>query len=181
MLYNYNMSNETGQKSKKLNVKPTMRQRKAFARVVENGGNKSKAMRDVGYSPETAKTPQKLTESKGWKQLEKEFLAHSKLATVHKEGLEATRSGFELQEVEVKNIETGEMETKIERVAVEVPDFKVRHQYLDTAYKVRGMYPKEQKGELNINIFNLAELAERHAKRKQLGFVDVVDPDNPVT
>ena len=42
----------------------TIRQKKALAKIVENGGNVSKAMVEAGYSPMTAKTPQKLTESK---------------------------------------------------------------------------------------------------------------------
>jgi hypothetical protein len=37
--------------------------------MVENGGNISQAMVDVGYSPNTAKTPQKLTESIGFIEL----------------------------------------------------------------------------------------------------------------
>lgn len=44
----------------------TLRQEKALEKMVENGGNASKAMRDVGYSENTAKTPQKLTESQGF-------------------------------------------------------------------------------------------------------------------
>ncbi len=36
---------------------------------MENGGNISQAMMAVGYSPNTAKTPQKLTESQGFKEL----------------------------------------------------------------------------------------------------------------
>ena len=48
---------------------PTIKQRLATQRIVENGGNVSRAMLDVKYSPATAKTPQKLTESKGFKQL----------------------------------------------------------------------------------------------------------------
>lgn len=48
---------------------PTVKQQQAFEKVVENGGNVSRAMIDVNYSPNTAKTPQKLTESKGWKEL----------------------------------------------------------------------------------------------------------------
>jgi len=47
----------------------TMRQKKALEKIVENGGNVSKAMRDVGYSPETAKTPAKLLDSKGFMSL----------------------------------------------------------------------------------------------------------------
>ena len=47
-------------------VKPTPRQRKALEKLVENGGNVSKAMVDAGYSANTAVVPQKLTESKGF-------------------------------------------------------------------------------------------------------------------
>ena len=55
-----------------LNTTPTERQKKAVNEMVENGGIVSKAMRDAGYSKETAKTPKKLTESKGFKQVCKE-------------------------------------------------------------------------------------------------------------
>lgn len=47
----------------------TIKQRKALDRIVENGGNVSRAMMEVGYTPATAKTPQKLTESLGFRQL----------------------------------------------------------------------------------------------------------------
>lgn len=48
---------------------PTQKQKKALNKIVENGGNVSQAMRDVGYSKNTAKTPQKLTESVGFIEL----------------------------------------------------------------------------------------------------------------
>lgn len=47
----------------------TVKQKKALNKIVENGGNVSQAMRDVGYSKNTAKTPQKLTESVGFIEL----------------------------------------------------------------------------------------------------------------
>jgi hypothetical protein len=47
----------------------TFKQKKALTKVVENGGNVSKAMRDSGYSPNTFKTPSKLTNSKAWKEV----------------------------------------------------------------------------------------------------------------
>lgn len=47
----------------------TVKQKKALNKIVENGGNVSKAMRDVGYSPATAENPSKLTESKGFMEL----------------------------------------------------------------------------------------------------------------
>jgi hypothetical protein len=51
-----------------LNNMPTMKQKQAIKKVVENGGIVSKAMIDVGYSPNTAKTPSKLTDSKYFRQ-----------------------------------------------------------------------------------------------------------------
>ncbi len=47
----------------------TIKQNLALEKMVENGGNVSQAMRDVGYSENTAKTPQKLTESIGFMEL----------------------------------------------------------------------------------------------------------------
>lgn len=44
-------------------------QKRALDELVEDGGNKGKALVKAGYSKETAKTPQKVTESKGFKEL----------------------------------------------------------------------------------------------------------------
>jgi phage terminase small subunit len=52
----------------------THKQRKAIDNLVENGGNVSKAMRDAGYSPETAKTPSKLTKSVAYVELMDAYL-----------------------------------------------------------------------------------------------------------
>jgi hypothetical protein len=47
----------------------TEKQQRALENLVENGGNVSRAMRDAGYSENTAKTPSKLTTSKGYQDL----------------------------------------------------------------------------------------------------------------
>lgn len=47
----------------------TNKQEKALEKMVENGGNIGQAMVEAGYSPNTAKTPQKLTESLGFIEL----------------------------------------------------------------------------------------------------------------
>ena len=47
----------------------TVKQKMAFHKAIKNGGNISQAMVEVGYSPNTAHTPQKLTESKGFQDL----------------------------------------------------------------------------------------------------------------
>ena len=63
----------------------TIRQKRAFTKVVENGGIVSTAMVEAGFSPATAKTPQKLTESKGWKELVQEHLSDDLIAKRHAE------------------------------------------------------------------------------------------------
>jgi len=59
----------------------TAKQRRAINNTVENGGNISKAMRDAGYSPNTAKNPKKLTESNAWNELLEEILPDEFLLT----------------------------------------------------------------------------------------------------
>ena len=53
---------------------PTRKQKLAVAKMVENGGNASRAMIEVGYSPATAKNPDKLTNSIGYAELMDAFL-----------------------------------------------------------------------------------------------------------
>lgn len=52
----------------------THRQKLALEKLVENGGNVSKAMIEAGYSPNTAKTPSKLTNSDGYAELMESYL-----------------------------------------------------------------------------------------------------------
>lgn len=49
--------------SKKYNVKGSARQLTAIEKLIENGGNVSKAMKEAGYSQASAKNPKVLTES----------------------------------------------------------------------------------------------------------------------
>ena len=48
---------------------PTIKQKLAYKEITENHRSISSAMRQVGYSSNTAVKPQNLTESKGWKEL----------------------------------------------------------------------------------------------------------------
>lgn len=52
----------------------TAKQKKALDIMVENGGNVSRAMREAGYSPQTAKSPHKLTNSEGFAELLEAYL-----------------------------------------------------------------------------------------------------------
>lgn len=45
-----------------------IRRQKAIKELVENGGSVGAAMRKAGYSPKTAKNPEKLTKTKAFKE-----------------------------------------------------------------------------------------------------------------
>lgn len=69
---------------------PTLKQKKAFEKVLENTAKPiSQAMLEAGYTPDTAKNPHQLTESKGFKELlEQNGLDDLSLARRHKELLD---------------------------------------------------------------------------------------------
>ena len=146
---------------------PTIKQERAFDKVVENGGNVSSAMREVGYSEATANTPQKLTESKGWKELMETYLSDDKLAQKHDEllnsgGIEKLRFAVTddnetIKETvhavagcEVLYIRQG----KDEKMAyVKVSDNQTQRAALDMAYKLKGSYAPDK----SINVSILAD------------------------
>ena len=66
----------------------TVKQKKAAKRMVENGGVASTAMLDVGYSPATAKTPSKLTQSEGFKEVWEELIPRALVIRTHKKVIE---------------------------------------------------------------------------------------------
>src|SRR6185312_4486113 len=103
----------------------TLKQKLAVEKMVENGGNKSKAMLEAGYSPATAKTPQKLTESKGFELLlqdyRNELLAKGingkKMAQKMDEWLEAKKV-ISAHNAKDANAETDDF--------IEVPDYQTQ-------------------------------------------------------
>jgi hypothetical protein len=97
----------------------TVKQKKAIANLVENGGNVSRAMIDAGYSPATANTPQKLTESEAFKSIA-EQIPDDLLVKVHLEGLNAKQFRYSPE---------GEL--------MQLDDFATRHKYLESAYKIK--------------------------------------------
>ncbi len=70
---------------------PTIKQQIAAKEVVGNGGNVTQAMITAGYSKNTANTPQKLTESKGWNELMEDYLSDEELGKHHQALLEAKK------------------------------------------------------------------------------------------
>ena len=93
--------------------------------MVENGGNMSKAMIDAGYSPNTAKTPQKLTNSKGFKSIAN-IIPQEEVAKKHRELLFS------------KNIVR--LNTRKGYKYVVRPNYRVAIKALDLYYKVMGYY-----------------------------------------
>ncbi len=122
----------------------TVRAKRAVEKIVENGGIVSRAMIDAGYSPATAKTPQKLTQSKGFQELWEEVVPDKLLTKVHKEGLQAT----------TKKPHLIDRDDKGRPVYDYIPedDYSVRHKYLDTAYKLKGSYAPEKSLTVNVEV-----------------------------
>ena len=112
---------------------PTIKQKTAYKEVVK-GSTITNAMQVAGYSKETSKRTNKLTNTKGFKELIDKHLSDSKLAKVHSEGLKAT-----------KLHNTG-------KETIETKDFAVRHKYLETAYKLKGLTNLEQAPQVLNNI-----------------------------
>jgi hypothetical protein len=95
--------------------KPTIKQLKAFDKIMENHGNVSSAMREVGYSEATAKNPKNLTRSQGFKELlDLVGLDDDSLSRKHQELLNCSDKQIELRA-------------------------------LDMAYKLKGNYAPEKK------------------------------------
>lgn len=60
-------------------------------------------------------------------------------------------------------------------------DLKTKAKAVDMYYKVKGRYPKEPKTVNNLNVFSLADLADKSTKRRQMGLppVEVEVLENP--
>lgn len=109
----------------------TPRQKAAVKKFVEKRGKSlSKAMREVGYSKNTAKNPQNLTKSKSWDELMEEFLPQSLVAKTHSDLLTAEETVF--------------IPHKGKILAKKRPDYTARKNGADMAYKLRGQYAPDK-------------------------------------
>lgn len=107
----------------------TMKQRAVAKDLSENIGKPvSRAMLDAGYTPSTAEQPQRLTNSKAFKELLEAKLPDDKLLDTHADALEAMKW----------NDFTGEREK----------DHAIRLKAVDLGYKLKG---KLQPAGININ------------------------------
>lgn len=129
----------------------TTKQKRAAEILVGSGGDMTvtKAMREAGYSEATINTPQKLTESKAFALiLEEAGVTDIKLSEVLRDGLGATR-------VVVMGKESNESFVDVQ------PDFAIRHKYLETGLKMKGLAPKESSDVYNFTQIN-AELKQKY-------------------
>lgn len=120
---------------------PTIQQRKAFKEVVK-GSTLTSAMVKAGYSQTTAKRTNKLTRTKGWKELIEKCLSDNFLANKHRELLNKKET-IRFYDEETKT-------TKIKRTK-EI-DAQAVAKGLEMAYKIKGSYAPEKSVALNLNI-----------------------------
>lgn len=137
---------------------PTIRQKKAAIEIVENGGVVSTAMIVSGYSKNTAKTPSKLTDSDGFKELMIGMgIDDTKLLTVLNDGLSATKV------ISAKVVGKNADESTDD--FIEIPDYPTIHKYLETGLKLRGILLENKQGNITqINIGNGEEADKMRSK-----------------
>ena len=109
----------------------TIKQKLVAEKIVENHGNISKTMEEVGYAKKTAKNPKNLTESKGWQELMDKYIPDSLLAKKHKELLTIPKK--------VRNFVKGEIESEYEEL-----DSNAISKGLDMGYKLKGRYAADK-------------------------------------
>jgi len=113
-----------------------------FDKIVENKGNVSKSMREVGYSPATAKNPKMLLNSTGFMELLQQdvpdWLLTKKLKQLVNKKETVVKNNMTTGEIDV--IPTGEIDTQAVRAG------------LDMAFKLKGSYAPEKKLSINANI-----------------------------
>jgi len=142
---------------------PTIKQKKAVEKIIENSGNVSKAMREVGYSPITAINPSNLTNSKGFKELMEKNLPDNLLTKKHKALLNSKRiehlvfpTKTEDKEIKkllrsvnckVRKIQHGEM---AKHVWFWSQNDRALKDGLDMAYKLKGKYAPTKSIQLKV-------------------------------
>lgn len=129
----------------------TEKQRRAFDTVGVNGGNISKAMVTAGYSKEVSKRTDKLTRTKGWKELMDKHFPDSELAALHKKLLkkkevivvsDGAREGSHLEW-------TGQPHTDSLKA-------------LETAYKLKSRFVEGESGNKTLILMVTGETAQRY-------------------
>ena len=96
---------------------PSIRQKALALKIVENRGNVSKSMKEVGYSEKYAHNPQQLKATLSWAELLERDLPDDLLSETAKAGLKATT---------------------VDKNGMVVDDYSVRQRYLETSLKMKN-------------------------------------------
>lgn len=128
----------------------TTKQKKSLKEAIETGIPMGQAMVNNGYSKMTAKTPQKLTESKGAKQWLMENFPDEMLAKVALEGLQATKLHG------------------TDNDFVEIPDHDNRHKFWKDIMAARGKLG-ESSGNIGQQVNIMVDGSGYIPKDNQLG------------
>lgn len=130
----------------------TTRVKKAIVNL-GNSRTEEEALVKAGFSPSYARSGQ-IKKTKGWQELLEKHIPDKKLTKVLEEGLSATkRQGVGGMAIGIKG---GEVES-MGHTEKEVPDYAVRHKYLETGLKLKG---KMKDGETPTTI-NLIQITNR--------------------
>ncbi len=132
----------------------TLKQKLVLKKMVEFGGNMGKAMLAVGYSPAMAKNPQKLTESKGWKELMGDYFPDEVLVMLTRELLFAHKIrsmsfSLDTSDQDIQAIFKGGRGYKLLNIArldkriiayYRQPDNSMIIRTIDMIYRLKGYY-----------------------------------------
>ena len=94
----------------------TAKQKRAVEIMAENGGVASTAMIEAGYSPQTAKTPHKLTSSTGYAELMEAYLPDDMLLRALSDDIE-DKKGNRKPELELAFKLKGKMVEKLDHTS----------------------------------------------------------------
>lgn len=149
----------------------TLRQKIAVQKLSEIIGNSKgqkhismgRILREAGYSEETSKTPQLVTESKGFKEEMERFIPDEMIVKTHRilfEATNLTKMTFDssLSDRQIKSIVEGLEGNKIRNIVrpkrgnqvicyYSAPDGNTRLKAIDMGYKIKNLY--HRKGEDN--------------------------------
>ena len=112
----------------------TIKQQRAAKALVGNGGNITQAMIEAGYSPNTANTPQKLTDGRGFQEIWEELIPKSLVVKTHRKIILKTDKDGQPHGDAVKGV--------------------------DMAYKVDGAYAPQQHINANFEVESKPDVIE---------------------
>jgi len=135
----------------------TFKQKLVASKVVDNR-TIEQAMVEAGYSPKTAST--NLTQSKGWQELMDKYLPDEKIMQKVDEGLEATKV---ISAIVINKKDSPTSQAMGEGLPdansrtndfIDVPDYAVRHKYVETSLKIKGrlVEPTDKDTPLQVNL-----------------------------